>query len=130
MQLGTVHRGTFNGSPTIDAELVAQEMRSGRKLVIVDVRNKDEFCEGHIDGARWIPIHQLVARASEITTDASTPIVIVSNSGNRAKIAASSLRLAGFAEVATLVGGMRQWRELALPVRCTSMQMKKVEVPR
>jgi rhodanese-related sulfurtransferase len=116
MQLGTVHPGSFNGSPTLDAELLAQEMRSGRKLVIVDVRNKDEFCEGHIAGARWIPIHQLVARASEITTDRSAPVVCVSRSGRRAEIAAAALRLAGFPEVATLAGGMHRWTALALAV--------------
>jgi rhodanese-related sulfurtransferase len=120
MQLGTVHPGTFNGSPTIDAELLAQEMRSGRNVIVVDIRNKDEFCEQHIDGARSIPIHQLVARACEITSDRSTLVVIVSRSGIRAKIAAASLRLAGYAEIATLSGGMKRWCELDLPTVCTT----------
>jgi rhodanese-related sulfurtransferase len=116
MQLGIVHQGTFNGSPTIDAELVVQELRSGRNLIIVDVRTKEEFEEGHITGARSIPIHQLVARACEVASDHSTHVVFVSRCGNRAKIAAASLRLAGFTEVASLVGGMKRWRELGLPV--------------
>jgi sulfur-carrier protein adenylyltransferase/sulfurtransferase len=125
MQPASATRSTFNGSPTIDAELLAQELRSGRKIVVVDVRNKEEFVEGHIHGARSIPIHQLVGRASEITTDRSNVVVIVSNAGARAKIAAASLRLAGYAEVATLAGGMKRWRELGLPVRCTSGMMRK-----
>jgi rhodanese-related sulfurtransferase len=120
MQLGPVHPGTFNGSPMIDAELLAQELRSGRNIVVVDVRNKEEFCEGHVDGARSIPIHQLVARACEITTDRSTMVVVVSESGTRAKIAAASLRLAGWAEIATLAGGLKHWRKLGLPLECTT----------
>lgn len=130
MQLGSVHPGSFNGSPIIDAELLVQDMRSGRNLVIVDIRNKEEFIEGHIDGARSIPLHQLVARACEITTDRSTLIVIVSGSGIRAKIAGASLRLAGYDEVATLGGGMKRWRELGLPVKCTSGTMRAVLPPR
>ena len=126
MQLGPTHPGTFNGSPRIDAELLVQELRAGRNIVVVDVRNKEEFVEGHIGDARSIPIHQLVARACEITTDRSAMIVIVSGCGDRAKIAAASLRLAGFPEVAILVGGMRRWRELGLPVRCTSGAMRAV----
>jgi rhodanese-related sulfurtransferase len=126
MQLGEAHPGTFNGSPRIDAELLAQELRAGRNIVVVDVRNKDEFVEGHIHDARSIPIHQLVARACEITTDRSVMIIVVSGSGDRAKIAAASLRLAGYPEVAILAGGMRRWRELDLPVRCTSGVMRAV----
>lgn len=116
VQLGPVHPGTFNGSPMIDAELLAQELRSGRKIIVIDIRNKDEFIRGHIDDARSIPIHQLIARACEITTDRSRMIVIVSEWGTRAKIAAAALRLAGYPEVATLAGGMKRWLELALPV--------------
>jgi rhodanese-related sulfurtransferase len=102
----------------MDAELLVQEMRSGRKLVIVDVRTKDAFCAHHIEGARSIPIHQLVARACEL--DRHTTVILVSGSGVRAKIAAASLRLAGFAEVATLAGGMKRWSELGLPAVSTT----------
>jgi rhodanese-related sulfurtransferase len=121
MQFGTVHPGTFDGSPAVEPDLLAQELRSGRNLVIVDVRNKDEFSAGHIEGARWIPIHQLVARACEITSDKSISVITVSSSGNRAGIAAAALRLGGYEEVATLLGGMRLWVEHGHPVARTSM---------
>jgi rhodanese-related sulfurtransferase len=111
---------SFNGSPAIEAELLAQEMRSGRNVVIVDVRTKDAFCERHIDGSRSIPLHQLIGRACEIATDKSAMIVFVSGSGVRAKFAAASLRLAGYPEVATLAGGLKRWCELGLPTVCTA----------
>lgn len=126
MQLGPSHEGTFNGSPIMEPELLLQELRSGRNVIVLDVRNHDEFCEGHIDGARSIPMHQLVARACEITTDRSTLVVVVSNEAARAKIAAASLRLAGYAEIATLAGGFRRWRELGFPVKRTSLVMPAV----
>lgn len=110
------HEGTFNGSPRIEPELLLQELRSGRKVVVLDVRNKDEFCRGHIDGARCIPIHQLVARSSELAEDRSMPIVVVSETNVRSHIAAASLRLAGFYEIAVLTDGLVRWRELGFPL--------------
>lgn len=130
MQLGPSHEGTFNGSPFIEPELLLQELQSGRNVVVVDVRNHDEYRNGHIHGARSIPIHQLVARASEITTDRAIAVVVVSGGGMRAKIAAASLRLAGYAEVATLQGGMRRWQQLRMPVEITSGEMPAVRLPR
>lgn len=126
MQLGPSHEGTFNGSPVMEPELLLQELRSGRNVVVVDVRNHDEFCEGHIEGARSIPIHQLVARASEISSDGSVLVVVVSNEADRAKIAGASLRLAGYAEIATLAGGIKRWRELGYPLKRTSLEMRAV----
>lgn len=129
MQLGPTHEGTFNGSPRIEAELLLQELRSGRNIVVVDVRNADEFRDAHIEDARSIPIHQLIARACEITTDRSAPVVVVSNRGLRAMVAAASLRLAGFAEIAILAGGLKRWRELGYPVRRTSGMMRAAAAP-
>lgn len=129
MQLGPSHEGTFNGSMVIEPELLLQELRSGRNVIVLDVRNHDEFCDAHIEGARSIPIHQLVARASEITTDRSTLVVLVSNEGGRARIAAASLRLAGYAEIATLAGGIKRWRELGFPTKRTSGMMPAVIPP-
>jgi len=110
----------LNESPLIDAELLIQELRSGRRTILVDVRTKPEFCAGHIAGARLIPIHQLVARTSELATHHADPIVVVSHEGLRAKIAAGALCLAGFAEVAVLDGGIRRWKELGYPLEDTS----------
>ncbi len=110
----------LTGPLLIDAELLVQELRSGRAPVIVDVRTKDEFCAGHIPGARLFPIHQLVARTCELATHHADSIVVVSHEGMRAKIAAGVLSLAGFAEVAVLDGGIQRWRDLAYPLEDTS----------
>ena len=110
----------LNGPPTIDPDLLVQELRSGRDVVIVDVRSKAEFCAGHIAGSRLIPIHQLVARTCELDTHRTHPVVVVSQDGLRAKVAAGALSLAGFGDVAVLDGGIRRWRELGHPLEDTS----------
>ena len=120
MQLEPVHEGTFNGAPVVEAELLLQTLRSGRRVLLVDVRNAEEFREAHLEGSRSIPIHQLVARAPELAPDRSMPIIVVSQRGERAKIAAASLRLAGFPEIATLGGGIDRWLAAGLPIERTS----------
>jgi rhodanese-related sulfurtransferase len=107
-------------SPSIDAELLLQKLRSGCNLLIVDVRSTAELVGGHIPGSRLIPIYQLVARASEIATHRTEPVVLVSRGGTRAKIAAGALRLAGFDEIFVLEGGIRRWRELDYPIERTA----------
>jgi len=105
-----------NGSTMVDAELLSHELRSGRDVVIVDVRSTAEFREGHIPGSRLVPIEQIVARSCELATHRSDPIVVASQDGARATIAAIALRLAGFDEIRVLEGGIARWRELGLPI--------------
>ncbi len=105
------------GTALIEPELLWQELRSGRALVIVDVRTLSESCDAHIEGSRLIPLHELVARACELAPHRSEQIVLVSGEGLRARIAASGLRLAGFDEATVLAGGLRAWRELGLPLQ-------------
>lgn len=102
---------------SIDAELLFQHLRSGRDTVIVDVRTSQEFRgpAGRIPGARSIPSEQLVARSAELEANRALPVVVVSASGDSARIAALELELVGFTEVCSLDGGMRRWLALDLP---------------
>ncbi len=99
------------------AELLLQELRSGVQLLIVDVRDRDEIdMHGAIQGARWFPLRQLGARVDELALHRSTPVVVVSQDGERSKIAVNTLAAAGFTEVMLLEGGMSRWTELGYPV--------------
>lgn len=97
-------------------ELLAQELASGRTVMILDVRGSEEFRgpKGRLPGARSMPLHQIPARWSELASHRSESIVVVSNRGLRARLAAVELELAGFTEVRYLEGGLHRWRELGL----------------
>jgi rhodanese-related sulfurtransferase len=110
----------LDGTVTIDAELLFQELRSGRDIVIVDVRTPPEFEAGHIPGSRLIPLHQLIARSCELATHRADPVVLVSRNGTRARLADAALRVAGFLEVSVLAGGIWRWRDLGYPVEETT----------
>lgn len=98
---------------TIDAELLEQELRSGRSLHVVDVRTHDEFdsSTGHIPGASCVPLHHL-GSGEGVACAHSQPLVVVSERGISAKLAAVELELSGFTEVRALDGGMARWLEL------------------
>ncbi len=102
----------------IDAELLLQEIGSGRRLIVVDVRDPAEFRgpNGRIPGARSFPLTQLPSRRTELDDHRSDRIVVVSSRGVRACAAAEELEVAGFCEVQVLAGGMRRWLELGYPV--------------
>lgn len=104
----------------ISAELLLQELRSHRPLVIIDVRtHTDRKDRGWIASSRSMPMHQLVARRGELSTWRDQPLVVVSGDGNSARLGALELELCGFHEVRFLEGGMRGWNALGLPIDVT-----------
>jgi len=82
--------------------------------VLVDVRTKGEYKEGHIPNAINIPLNELDKRTGEIPQD--KPIVVVCASGNRSKSGASKLVSAGFENVSNLKGGTMTWMMSGQPV--------------
>lgn len=99
--------------PERTANQVAEDMRQ-RAVQVVDVREDDEWREGHIDGATHIPLGSLAARVAELDRD--QPVVMVCRSGNRSMVAAKTLTQAGFRDVANLEGGMISWGRSGHPL--------------
>src|SRR4051812_27209807 len=97
-----------------------QELRSGRGIVLVDVRSRSEFRGGHIGDSWLLPLHELAARACELEMHRWDPIVVVSGNGDRAAIASRTLRLMHFDEVSVLAGGLEMWRSLGFPIEVIS----------
>ncbi|MCA9918744.1 MAG: rhodanese-like domain-containing protein [Anaerolineales bacterium] len=92
-----------------------QEMIKGKKSVLVlDVRQPEEYAhDGHIKGARLMPLGTLRARINELPKD--TPIVCVCRSGARSRTACEQLQAQGFEDVTNMVGGMIAWKRAHLP---------------
>jgi rhodanese-related sulfurtransferase len=81
--------------------------------VLLDVREPDEWNEGHAPHAQHVPLRQLPTHLTHLPRDAH--IVAVCRSGNRSATAAAFLKAAGF-DAVNLVGGMRAWQRAGLPV--------------
>ncbi|MBF5045339.1 rhodanese-like domain-containing protein [Aggregicoccus sp. 17bor-14] len=69
---------------------------------LIDVRTPEEFREGHVPGARNIPVQELARRLAEVGPP-GTPVVVYCRAGARAASAAELLQRAGYPEVLNLV---------------------------
>ena len=77
---------------------------------LVDVRQPGEYEQGHLPGARLIPVGQLSDRVEELDPDRTT--IVYCGAGVRSRAAASILERAGFREVHSMTGGMNAWHGL------------------
>lgn len=82
--------------------------------VLVDVREVEEFEQGHILGAINIPLNSVPERMAEITTE--KPVVIVCARGSRSEMAAEYLTGHGYRDLYNLVGGTLGWMMRGLPM--------------
>ncbi len=89
-------------------------------MQIVDVREPAEWTDapGHMRGAVLMPLAQLADRHSALKR--GLPVVAVCRSGTRSAQACQRLSAAGFAQVASLAGGMLRWRDQGYPAEGTS----------
>ena len=83
------------------------------KVTVLDVRAESEWVEGHLPGARHIPLPELADRLAEVPTD--RPLVLQCAGGSRSMIAASLLQAHGATNVANLTGGYSAWLRAGLP---------------
>jgi hydroxyacylglutathione hydrolase len=75
--------------------------------MILDVRDKSEWDEGHIKGAKHIPYYFLEERYHEL--DNSRPLAVICASGQRSTLACSILQKHGFTQLLNVLGGMDTW---------------------
>ena len=96
-------------------ELARRLSRRQNDLVVVDVREKDQFDAGRLPGAMHLPRGQLELRVNEAFPDPTVRIVAVCEFGKISTLAAATLRSLGFMHAVALDGGMKTWREANLP---------------
>ncbi len=74
---------------------------------VLDVREPEEWVESHIPGATLIPLGELASRVNEVPKDRQ--VVVVCRSGNRSQQGRDILLAAGFEQVTSMAGGIKQW---------------------
>jgi rhodanese-related sulfurtransferase/rubrerythrin len=77
---------------------------------LVDVRQPGEYEQGHLPGARLIPVGHLPDRLKELEPGKTT--IVYCKAGVRSRAAASILEHAGFRDVHSMAGGMNAWQGL------------------
>src|SRR5215218_11288835 len=85
---------------------------NGSRLVLIDVRENEEWDAGHIPGAKHVPRGYLESRIEGAVPDRSANIVLYCASGNRSALAAHTLsELMGYEHVSSMTGGITLWKD-------------------
>lgn len=108
-------RSRLYGAPQLGPHAATQTMNSGDTLVL-DVREANEYQQGHLANALHIPLSQLGKRLTELEKYRGHTLVTYCRSGNRSNNAAGLLRKQGFTNVYNLAGGIDAWQKANLPV--------------
>ncbi len=98
--------------PEINAQQAYEKYQQG--AFILDVRQPDEWNQGHIANATLIPLDQLPQRVSELPRDRE--IVVVCRSGNRSREGTLILLENGFKQVSSMAGGVIDWSARGYPL--------------
>jgi sulfur-carrier protein adenylyltransferase/sulfurtransferase len=77
---------------------------------LIDVREQDEYAQGFIPGALWIPRGFLESKIEDHFPGRDEPIVLYCAGGNRSALAARALRELGYTNVESLAGGFGAWK--------------------
>ncbi|HKN02063.1 MAG TPA: molybdopterin-synthase adenylyltransferase MoeB [Candidatus Binataceae bacterium] len=93
----------------------ARRMMEKPGTVVIDVREPDEWRQGHLDKAIGISRGFLELRVEEKVPDHKTPIIVQCASGTRSLLAARTLRELGYENVYNLTGGFNAWKDRGLP---------------
>jgi adenylyltransferase/sulfurtransferase len=96
------------GVTEIRVEELKQRLDAGENLLLLDVRDENEYEISNI-GGQLIPLPELPKRMNEL--DAKLQIVTICKMGQRGLKAAKVLQNAGFTHVWNLTGGIHAWSE-------------------
>lgn len=102
--------GRHKVDDTTPSEAAAQQERGA--VVLLDVREDDEWAAGHAPGATHVPLARVAGAAGELR---GQQVLTVCRSGGRSTKAAKALAEVGV-EVRNVVGGMSAWAVAGLPV--------------
>ncbi|MCI0335874.1 MAG: rhodanese-like domain-containing protein [Planctomycetes bacterium] len=82
--------------------------------VLIDVREREEFVQGHAKRAIHLSKGVVELRIEEAIPDIATPIICYCGGGSRSALAADNLQKMGYTNVASMAGGLKAWRNEGL----------------
>ena len=92
-----------------------KRLDAGERVVVVDVRDPDEYRDGSIEAATNISRGFLEFRIGTVATEPTTPVVLYCQTGLRSMLAAKALHELGYEKVINLQGGYQKWAQSGLP---------------
>ena len=96
--------------PEVTVDDVKARLENGQHPVLLDVREREEYREGHLEGALALPRGFMEMRVEEAVPDKSAPVVAYCAGGVRSLIAARTLKEMGYTDVSSMAGGYTAWK--------------------
>lgn len=93
----------------ISPEDVKAKLDAGEPVVLLDVRQPEEYAHCRLPGSQLIPLGELVRRASEVEVPDGATVVVYCHHGVRSLSGALILQQAGLENVASMAGGIEAW---------------------
>ena len=93
----------------VNNEEVKEKLTNEEDIILLDVREPDEFSLSHIPEAINIPLGEIENRASEL--DKEKDMYVICRTGNRSDMAARILSTLEFKKVFNVIPGMIQWTD-------------------
>lgn len=100
----------------VNAEIVYRRIEEGGEVQLIDVRTPGEFMSLHIPGSYNVPLDTLHEHRETLRRHCGGPLVLVCQSGQRARRAESALREIGMESLHVLDGGVLSWQAADLPL--------------
>lgn len=91
--------------------LVAVTKMNEGNIVVIDVREYDEFNKGHIESAVNMPLSKLKDHTANLDAYKNNQVLIVCQDGTRSSAAGKIITKAGLNNVFVITGGMQAWQE-------------------
>src|SRR5712691_8687816 len=99
----------------VDALRAQELLGSDAPPALVDVRERDEWEQGHIPGAVHVSRGHLESKIEQAAPDRSRPVLLYCSAGNRSAFAAKTLAELGYERAISLAGGYTDWQRSGLP---------------
>lgn len=101
---------------TVSLEDIKQRLDSNTPMVLIDVREKEEFRAGYIPGSQSVPRGFLEMQIEQKVPDKSAPVVLYCAGGTRSALAAKTLMDMGYTNVESANPGFVRWKDLGFPM--------------
>jgi len=97
--------------PEVTAQQVNELLKNnGKSPVVVDVRESDEWRQGHLEGALPLPRGFLEIKVESAVPDKNSPIIAYCAGGVRSLLAAKAMKEMGYQNVSSMAGGYAAWK--------------------
>jgi sulfur-carrier protein adenylyltransferase/sulfurtransferase len=100
-------------------EVSVQDVQSriqNNGVALLDVREKEEWDEGHLPGATFLPRGFLEVRVEKTVPEKEKPLIVYCAGGTRSAFAAKTLQDLGYKDVVSMAGGYGEWKNAGMSV--------------